>query len=518
MELELRQPLRSYALRRKGPSIVLILDASPYSRLDSRRRLARYVADCEGWRSAFLRGDRFPTDIGHQLTKGAANAGQSIINPFALLSGCHSECTGHLVGGSLSSGTPPTDQFVPPSPYRMKRLESPPAWRATCRLAVFTVLGMRVALGAVMASGWLAVRPYLSPVSLTNPTVYGRLNVPTSAIGEALMGVWLRRDAIHHLNIALLGYSGVSEGDTVFYPLYALLVRFLAQISRLDYPLCGLIVSTLAAGFAFACLHRMVAETLGATSAFWSVLALAAYPTSFFLLAPYSESLYLALTLGAFLAGYHHRWGLATSLGSLASLTRGPGILTGAALGLLAWEDVKTSCLRSPRKYLPVIITSLLPLLSGLGFLWWRRQQGFAPIAEVLRTYTHQEFTDPLTGLGLALKQAIVAPNLLVVLEALTALLMLCLLAAMILNKRWRRPEWVIFMGLNLAVLLSRHDLQAAPLKSLGRYAIVLFPAFIVMGDWLAHANQRVRFAILVTSASLLLGLSTLFGLWWFVG
>jgi Gpi18-like mannosyltransferase len=154
--------------------------------------------------------------------------------------------------------------------------------------------------------------------------------MPAEAPGDALLGVWVRWDAIHHLNLALRGYADVPVGDTVFYPLYPLLVRGLAGLFGGDVLLAALLISTLATWAAFAALYRLAEAWQGPATARWAVLSLAAFPTSFYLLAPYSESLFIALTIGAFLAAYEDHWWIAGALGLAASLTRGPGVLMAA--------------------------------------------------------------------------------------------------------------------------------------------------------------------------------------------
>jgi hypothetical protein len=65
----------------------------------------------------------------------------------------------------------------------------------------------------------------------------------------------------------------------------------------------------------------------------------AIFPSGFFLLAGYTESLFLALALGTLLAARKQRWWLAGLLGMLATMTR----LQGAALALpVLWEGWKS--------------------------------------------------------------------------------------------------------------------------------------------------------------------------------
>ena len=62
------------------------------------------------------------------------------------------------------------------------------------------------------------------------------------------------------------------------------------------------------ASVAFALLYRIAEPRLGADGARRAVLYLALFPTALFLQAVYSESLFLALTLGAFLLAERSRF------------------------------------------------------------------------------------------------------------------------------------------------------------------------------------------------------------------
>ena len=398
-------------------------------------------------------------------------------------------------------------------------------WRAAWAWAVILVLALRMGLGAIMGAAWMVVRPSLPVELLTDLSKYDYLPIPTTFPGDAMLSVWVRWDAVHYLNLARVGYFGASEGDSVYYPLYPVAVRFVTWTTGGNYAAGGLLISTLAAVVMFACLYRITEGRYGADSARWTVVALAVYPTAFFLIAPFTEVLFLALTLGAFLAAHARRWQLAGVLGALASLTRGPGILTVAALAWIAWEqwcgDGRPLWLSwaGIRRAMPVAIGLAMPLLGGLAFGWWRRVAGFPPMSGVLNQYSPGvAFTDPVSGLWLAIAQWITIHDLPTTLEVSSTLAFLGLSGAMLANRRWRRVDWLIYMGVNLSVLLSKHAVQASYLQSLARYVLALFPAFIVIGDWLAHRGPQVRFAYLTLSGALLIVLSALYALWWFIG
>jgi hypothetical protein len=391
-------------------------------------------------------------------------------------------------------------------------------WRAAWLWAILSVVALRVGLGLTMGIAWLSVKPYLPPDLLSDSTFYGGL--PTFSFpADSLLGVWQRWDAVHHLNLARLGYSGLSVGDSVFYPLYALLTRWVTWALRSEYVVGGLVISTLSAIAMFACLYRLAADVYGGSSARWTILALTVYPTAFFFVAPFTESLFLALTLGCFLAAYRRRWWLCGGLGILASLARGPGLLTPVALVWIAWGQWRARKLRLTSGFIVSVAAGLsLPVLGGLAFEYWRAAQGFPPMQDVLLRYSNLEMTNPIRGLVLALVQLASRPGFSPGLDVSSAGLFLGLTAAMVLRRRWRQVDWLIYMIVNLVVFLSKHSVTASSLQSLARYVLVLFPGFIVIGDHLAHSGPRTRFVYMASSSALLIVLSILYAVWWFIG
>jgi len=101
--------------------------------------------------------------------------------------------------------------------------------RAAWAWASLTVLGLRVALGAVTGSVWLAIRSYIPAALRVDATLTG--GHPYGPLAEAALAVWSRWDAMHYLNLARVGYFGASVGDSVFHPMYPLLVRLAALVT-----------------------------------------------------------------------------------------------------------------------------------------------------------------------------------------------------------------------------------------------------------------------------------------------
>ncbi|HEX9797188.1 MAG TPA: mannosyltransferase family protein [Anaerolineales bacterium] len=393
-------------------------------------------------------------------------------------------------------------------------------WTASLVWGLTLTLGLRLGLGVLMAAVWWVAGPHLDPTLLATPELHGGIPIPDDRLGQALLGVWLRWDAVHHMRLAQFGYLGAEVGSSTFYPLYAGLVALVRPLLGGATLVTGLLVSTLAALAAFTLLHRLVSERVSSGTARWTLLALAVFPTSFFLIAPYTESLFLALTLGALLAAHRQRWLLAGLLAGLSALTRGPGIVNALPLAWIAWHRWRQAPAgsRRPLALAPGLVAAAMPLLAAAGFQWWRSQLGFPPLTVTLGQHARQTWVGPLRGPLLAVGQLLDLREYLPLIEVLAAVGFTVLLLALLRNPALPRPSWGLYLAGNLFVLLGLHSMQASYWRSMARYVLILFPAFAVIGHWLASARPWVRLAYLALSSSWLLAHSALSAVYIFVG
>lgn len=320
-----------------------------------------------------------------------------------------------------------------------------PSWKAAIPWAALWVGLTRIGAGAVMAAAWLVNRPILYPILQNHPGLYGYTPLYTTLAGESFLGVWLHWDAVHYINLAIGGYFGNITGDSVFYPLYFLLIRWFGRPFHTDLVLVSLTLSTLATFFALVFLYRIADHFYGTQTARWSVIALAIYPTSLFLIGPYTESLFIALTLAAFWFAYQGSWLWVGLFGALGSLSRGPGMYTTAAL---IWPAVhQLGLMRSdwdkiPRRRRALVLIGLgMPIAAGVAFLAWKHWAGFPSLIEVYRNNTHWIVADPITALSLAILACVRAPDFITILEAASAVVFLGFTVLLIVKPRWRRIE-----------------------------------------------------------------------------
>ena len=150
-----------------------------------------------------------------------------------------------------------------------------------------------------------------------------------------------RFDSGWYYDIAVHGYEysrEATQSNVVFFPLEPLAVRWIAEL--LHTP-----VLEMGVGFSLACLLAAIL-VLAELFKRWAppdvstnaLVLMLAFPTSFFLAAFYSESLFLLLAAGSFLAAEKDSWLTAGILAALASLTRLNGLLLMVPLGFLIAE------------------------------------------------------------------------------------------------------------------------------------------------------------------------------------
>src|SRR5688500_17283128 len=189
---------------------------------------------------------------------------------------------------------------------------------------------------------------------------------------------WETGDALWYLRIASGGYA-TDDGSGAFFPLYPMLVRVVGELTGGRWLLAAFVVSNVALVAALVLLHRLTALEWSEEVARRAVVLLCVFPTGFFLLAPYTESLFLALALGCLYAARTRRWALAALLGFLAALTRSPGFLL--ALPLLVEAGLQWRVSRSWRQLVAgagAAAATVAGLLAYLGY-WqvyesdWRR-------------------------------------------------------------------------------------------------------------------------------------------------
>jgi hypothetical protein len=152
--------------------------------------------------------------------------------------------------------------------------------------------------------------------------------------------IWNRWDSVNYLKLAEFGYSAMGETKTLlgFYPLYPWLIRIVALGSG-KYLISAVVISTFASIGAGILFRRLLLLDYSEQLTERAVCFLFIFPTSYFLHIGYTESLFLVLVLGSFLAARSGHWWLAGVLGALSCMTRVMGPILIPALALEAFQE-----------------------------------------------------------------------------------------------------------------------------------------------------------------------------------
>jgi hypothetical protein len=271
----------------------------------------------------------------------------------------------------------------------------------------------------------------------------------------------------------------------------------------------GILVSCVSFALALLAIHRLTERIFGERQAARrAVLYLALFPFSLFFTRVYAESVFLLTSVLAVSRAHEGRWWRAGMWGALATLARPNGILIGLPLVLLAIGG------RPAMRVLATRFAALLPVplamagycayvftLSGDPLAWlsaqahWGYSLGHPPWQQLLRMigrivdygFYGYFFLSPMAPFRLF--------------HGVVALIFLGLTPAIFKRLGMAAGAYVL---VSLLVPLSGNALEG-----IGRYAAVLFPAFMLLGSF---KSPRLHEAIVITGSLFLALFVSLFG------
>jgi hypothetical protein len=424
-------------------------------------------------------------------------------------------------------------------PQRMAAVRD--SWRAlwTSRLLVWAT-----GVGTVLAFGFGPARKAFNPPGTTRG--FGWL-------GDLLAAPAARWDSAWYLVIAHSGYrpdlGHFTASRTAFFPLYPLGLRALAWLGSPPV-LAGVLLSLVALALALYGIHRLTAVEIGSMDAArLAVLVTAFAPMAFFLSAVYSESLYLALSVGLFWSAREGRWALVGVLGGLAAATRSTGlVLLLPALAIYLYGPRRDrpperaparrfAWVGGPRYKLRanVLWLALIPAAVALFGLWLALAggDGLAPFRS--QQIWGRHFAGPYVAIWDGLRAAFegarqllsfqhahryfpAAPGSPTVAAGHNLELLGFLLAAVpliVLVLRRLPGAYGLYVIAALALPLS-YPVSGQPLMSLPRFLLVLFPLQMALGAWLAD-HPRARKPVIGVSAALMVVFCAQFATWHWV-
>ncbi|GAC1429435.1 MAG: hypothetical protein NVSMB65_02780 [Chloroflexota bacterium] len=351
---------------------------------------------------------------------------------------------------------------------RLRAVQRDPAWQLA--LWLLGTLRLSLALCGVVAAR--LQRPPVKPGAM--------VLIQGDTLGAQLLSVWQRWDARWYQQLAEHGYHA-GDRSVAFSPLYPLLSRDVSLLLGGNVVLAQLVVTSAAFSVAMALLYHMARRDAGPVAARLAVLLTAFFPSGFFLLAPYTESLFLALTLAALWYARRGRPWAAGCAGLAATLTHTPGVLLVPALAF-AYVSRRREQGRSALGW--ALPAAALPALGVVAFTLYERLLIGAPRTDLSIQAAWGYRVVPPWQL-LAASWTFIARTGHPV-EALNlACLVGCTLLAIGATRRLP-PVYAFYVWPYLALLWTR-QMHTSPLMSDSRLTLVLFPCMIMLALWLSR-------------------------------
>jgi hypothetical protein len=298
---------------------------------------------------------------------------------------------------------------------------------------------------------------------------------------RAAIDTWAQWDWKYYGSIAHDGYAAIWPKNAAFFPSYPMLVRLADAVLPGPTIVAGLAVSSLALLGALIVLHRLVEREFDGAVAGRAVLFLLAFPTGFFLVAPYPTALFLLLLVGAFLAMRTGHWWIAGVLCGLASGTRTAGLLLVLPF---AYEYLRQR--RGLRLDALAILLAPTGLLAYMTYTYVRF--GDALLFVRVQETWHRQLAPPWVSMARSVRAMWQFSLFVGQVNVLNFAAVCFVVAALVLAVvgPWRmRPDQLAFPIFGTAQLLlsiSYPDLLGPDqsLMSASRFALEIFPAFLM--------------------------------------
>jgi hypothetical protein len=399
---------------------------------------------------------------------------------------------------------------------------SEPSRRTAARAAGVALASSRLLVWGV-GIATAAIASTTAPAKL----VLTELTQPFGELGNTLVAPAARWDAVWYVTVAQDGYG--SEGTRAFFPLYPLLVRAVSEIGPSPL-IAGALISLAAMFAALYLLHRLTSLELGERVADQAVLLTAFAPLAVYLSAVYTESLFLALSVGAFYSARRGSFAWAGVLGGLAAATRSAGVLLLIPLALLYFYGPRTDRppgeARGLRPRYPPRPDALWLLAVPAGVVAFAAYLALAH-GDALGMFEGQHlanrhFALPPIGLGDGIVQGIEDAVRAVRVQGVgfshnsEQLPWVAFAAVATVGALRRLPAAYGAWALCALALPLSAPLQGAPLTSFGRYTLVVFPLWMWLALW--SVQRRRERLVLAVSAVLLAWYTWRFVSWDFVG
>ncbi|GAB2960524.1 mannosyltransferase family protein [Nonomuraea fastidiosa] len=315
-------------------------------------------------------------------------------------------------------------------------------------------------------------------------------------LGTTLAGYadkWRKWDTTLFVTIAEYGYDGEpgrppDDGLPAFFPGLPMALR-LVHLVVPDWAAAGLLVSLVSGAVAMVALARL-AEVEGAPG-WMAVLGLLAFPMAVFLAAGYSESLFLAFAIPAWLAARQGRWPAAALLAAGASCVRITGLFLAVAL------VVEYVVRREPVRRAAWLAVPFLPL-AAYSFYQYRRTGDWLAWKHAQEAGWGRDFAWPWEAWRTTWRSAMGSDDFAVAfrMEIAGAVVVVAALIWLLVLRRWSEA---VYAGGQAAALMT-----SAYYLSIPRSLLLWFPLWVLLARVSARRPWLMALYVLISGPLML--------------
>lgn len=320
-----------------------------------------------------------------------------------------------------------------------------------------------------------------------------------------LSGVWNAWDTGYYLTIAQHGYAASHAAAVpkfiAFAPLYPALVAATHVVTGAGWVVSGQLVSAAATVAAIAGLVHLTTPDQGVSRSGTTVMLLVAFPTAFFLLVDYPESLALALVVWSWIAVRSEHWVVAGIVAACAAMTKYYLVIVAVALLVEVWRAREprqpTSPLGVTRHDLARATAVVFPSVAAVVAWMVVCQRLYGdPLAFVhVQGEWGRKFAFPwtlaATTAGDLIHLRFLDTSVASVMELFDTVTVSLVAVATVVAWVRVRTSYAVLLGLALCTFTFQTILYSET-----REVLTLFPFFIVLSRWVDGHPWRERFLL----------------------
>jgi len=284
-------------------------------------------------------------------------------------------------------------------------------------------------------------------------------------------------DSAAYIDIAENGYTDSNDkyfftkGTYQWWPAYPLGVKVASYLLFENIPLAAFLVSNIFLVFAIYFIHKLFTLKFSKKNSMIALSIMLFFPTSYFLSASYSESLFILTASLGFYFAYKKEWLYANLAAGVCTLTRAYAFLIFPVLLLMYFKDKEYKIKKIDLK---ILTFSIIPIVL-FGFMTYLYFTAGSPFKFMDHSQTGRGFSYPLHGLFAALIGIFSGTAKYSFYHIFNAAILISFIF-LIYRLKKHNFDMFLYTALIMFLVVSQNTIEG-----ISRYIFSLFPCFIAI-------------------------------------